>query len=125
MGATMLHMLKAIVIVQIALAAEPNQAPGLANLKSPPCDPPNSNDISWTSCAFGLDNTAWYGLTDTSLNFVQAAEKCDSQGSELISITSQQIDVCAYHALDSTQTTDQLVLYAGRYFSGADVWSWC
>merc|ERR1719500_489487 len=92
---------------------------------SPPCSTPvNSNSVvSWQSC--GLDKDAWYGITKTPVNVNEAVSTCKSIGADLIYITSEQTDICAYYSLVLNRMENQFVVYSGRYFSAVDSWAWC
>ena len=92
---------------------------------TPTCNPSENSTISWATCPHGLDPNAWYGLTNVEYDFVAAAEYCKSQGAELVSVTSQDIDVCLSITLNSNSVQDEMVLYAGRYFSVFGNWAWC
>lgn len=61
---------------------------------APLCD---NCGVNWYSC--GLDDDSWYGITKIPTNIKGAQSICQSFNSELISIESENTDICAYYSL--------------------------
>lgn len=97
----------------------------LANV--PSCDPPpsTSSTITWNRCLSSLDENAYYGITSDSYNFVEAVHQCENYNAQLISITDQSIDVCAYQTIDQNRLFSEMILFSGRYIKPFDEWAWC
>ena len=84
---------------------------------APACNPPESSEttISWSKCP--NDPNAWYGITNEVYDFAAATQQCTSYGAELVSVTNQGRDLCASVTLNSNSVYEEMVLYAGKYFT--------
>merc|ERR1711976_289457 len=100
-------------------------APALA-LATPSCPAPgidvDDDQHDWASC--NSDPNAWYGLSKSYQNWNYAVAKCQAAGAELLVISSEEIDTCAFNVMDANNLRDEMVLFAGRYYPRSG-WVWC
>ena len=93
-------------------------------LSEPSCSPINNQGVTWNRC--DLEENQWFGITDLAqTSFENAVHACNDAGGELISITSETIDQCAFSVLMDADIYEELVLYSGYYFDIASDWFWC
>ena len=92
----------------------------------PSCNTPSDSNskLNWFSCA--LDNNKWYGVTKVPLdNYYDAVSTCRNFGAELVSITDQDTDMCAYYALSLSNKINLPAYFSGKYFPQVGQWAWC
>merc|ERR1712166_1651167 len=97
------------------------------DLTGPSCTPSDAAKAAatWNRCPFGQDPNAWYGLTNTAVDYIEAARQCASYGGELLSASDQVFDFCAISTIDQNMVFDEMVLYSGRWNFGLSSWAWC
>lgn len=88
----------------------------------PTCNYTTNADVKWTTCP--LDWNAWYGVSTAQYDYDNAVYACQAAGGELITITTPEIDACAYKIIYASQKDQEMILFAGRQATG-DVWGWC
>ena len=85
----------------------------IENLGNPSCQIPEQgqNQAVWNKCAFNLDPDAWYAVSNNHYNHEQAFDFCESLGAELISVTSENLDRCAFDIIDTYEIEEEPILY--------------
>lgn len=95
----------------------------------PWCDPPGSGDVdggmSWYSCQ--LDENAWYGISKyDTFDRDNAVKYCNSfEGAELISITSEEIDMCTYYTMRLSGLDSYTRVWNSMFKTPQNNYLWC
>merc|ERR1712228_220831 len=96
---------------------------------APRCDPDDKNEFSWYTC--GLESDKWFGVSFIKRTWEQAKSECakaqDTYVAEIMAVPNQNIDVCAYYALNMYSGGREMgAVYSGKFSALAgERWYWC